>query len=112
MQSGTVTCSRCSAKLPEEDALLCPHCAAAMLLALDGEAGTSPDAAEQFAIAIQGYTIHSYLGGGGMGRVYRATRDTDGLEVAVKVLNGSCYDSPLLRDRFRTEVEASRSRNH
>ncbi len=58
-----------------------------------------------FPFSIEGYDIHAFVGGGGMGRVYRATRVADHKEVAIKILNGPWLESPAVRERFRREVE-------
>lgn len=51
------------------------------------------------------YTLHEVLGDGGMGRVYRATRQHDGIhqEVAIKVVRGG-----LLNDRLAARLAVER----
>jgi serine/threonine-protein kinase len=52
---------------------------------------------------LSGYVMHERIGYGGMGEVYRAEQKLAGRVVAVKVLHTT---SALLRQRFRTEMEA------
>ena len=63
---------------------------------------------------IEGYDINSILGEGGMGRVYRATRNSDGREVAIKVvhpkLTGGAAKECL--HRFVREIEVSKNLSH
>ena len=56
---------------------------------------------------IDGYDIHSRLGTGGFGTVYRATSPT-GTEVALKVLRPELADNHLLRERLAREGFAIR----
>ncbi len=58
------------------------------------------------------YEIHSVLGAGGMGEVYRA-RDTQlGREVAIKVLRKEVADDPDRMARFEREARVLASLNH
>lgn len=79
-----------------------------MLLSLpeekDGEEHIAGSVGE-FPFSIDGYEIHAFVGGGGMGRVYRATRKSDQREVAVKVLNAPWLESQPVRERFKREAE-------
>ena len=47
---------------------------------------------------VPGYTIRNYLGRGGFGRVYLATRKSDGLEVCLKQIQHS-------NERYSSEVK-------
>src|ERR1051326_3521114 len=58
------------------------------------------------------YKIHSLLGAGGMGEVYRARDARLGRDVAIKVLAASLsQDAELLR-RFEQEARATGTLNH
>ncbi len=52
------------------------------------------------------YRLHSEVGEGAMGRVYRAERLDGSGRVAVKVLNEDCSEQPDLRERFEREARA------
>ena len=58
------------------------------------------------------YEIHSHLGTGGMGEVYRATDTRLDRTVAIKVLPGHVANDPDLRQRFEREARAASSLNH
>ena len=58
------------------------------------------------------YEIHSHLGTGGMGEVYRATDTRLDRTVAIKVLPGHVANDPDLRQRFEREAQAASSLNH
>ncbi|MDG2122797.1 MAG: serine/threonine-protein kinase, partial [Verrucomicrobiales bacterium] len=108
-QIATTVCKTCGTKLAPHDASLCPSCAAKMLLDLGDfpseENVPSAEIGERLGFEIPGYTLYSQVGRGGMGRVFRATRDTDGLEVAVKILNAPWLCSDEVCERFRREIE-------
>ncbi len=53
------------------------------------------------------YRLESELGEGGMGLVFRATRTTDGKEVALKVLKLALANDLLFQHRFRQEARAA-----
>jgi len=58
------------------------------------------------------YEIHSPLGAGGMGEVYRARDTALGRDVALKILHpGAVQDADRLR-RFRQEAQAAAALNH
>ena len=58
------------------------------------------------------YTIHSPLGSGGMGEVYRARDATLGREVAIKVLPSLFTSDPERLARFEREARLLASLNH
>ena len=58
------------------------------------------------------YEVHSLLGAGGMGEVYRARDERLGREVAVKVLPGALSDDPERLRRFEYEARAMGQLNH
>ena len=53
---------------------------------------------------IQNYTVTSYLGEGGMGTVYKASDDTLGREVALKMLHGTLVSQAQFLERFKKEA--------
>ncbi len=53
---------------------------------------------------IQNYTVTSYLGEGGMGTVYKASDDTLGREVALKMLHGTLVSQSQFLERFKKEA--------
>lgn len=58
------------------------------------------------------YVVDGLLGEGGMAEVYRATHQTLGREVAIKVLNPVFSQDPTFPLRFRREAKASARLNH
>ncbi len=61
---------------------------------------------------LQGYRLHSILGVGGMGAVYRAHSKHGKQEVALKVLHPSFFGEFEIRRRFDLEVELSGKLKH
>src|SRR6188474_146810 len=61
---------------------------------------------------IGSYTIHSFLGAGGMGEVYRARDDKLERDVAIKVLPPSLTSDPDRLARFQREARILASLNH
>ena len=63
-------------------------------------------------LAIPGYTVLSLLGRGGMGAAYRATQDSLGRQVALKIISGELAKDPEFADRFLREARAAGAINH
>lgn len=61
---------------------------------------------------IAGYQIGRLLGKGGMGAVYHAVQQTDGLEVAVKVMLMGGIANEKTLGRFQREIAISRTLEH
>src|SRR5438105_5396747 len=61
---------------------------------------------------IVGFEIRVRLGQGGMGEVFRATRESDGRELAVKVLSESLAAVPDYVRRFDREAAAMAQLDH
>jgi len=59
-----------------------------------------------------GHVIGTELGRGGMGHVYRATRDADGAEVALKLLPPELSGEDRYRKRFARESRLAASLSH
>ncbi len=58
------------------------------------------------------YDVREQIGEGGMSTVFRAVRDSDGTEVAVKLLREAFFDQPSMLERFRRECRLSLSFDH
>lgn len=58
------------------------------------------------------YSIGRKMGQGGMGIVYRATREGETQEVALKIMRGDYLASPEARQRLRREVDAPKELTH
>lgn len=58
------------------------------------------------------YRIEQELGVGGMGKVYRASQQSDNQPVAVKVLNDRLVEDEAARARFRREAKAAGRLTH
>jgi serine/threonine protein kinase len=79
----------------------------AMTLSLPG------DGSELTAGATLGpYRLHELLGEGGMGVVFRATHESDGEVVALKVLRGELGGDDVYRRRFLHEARAASAVRH
>jgi eukaryotic-like serine/threonine-protein kinase len=61
---------------------------------------------------IAGYHLKTTLGAGGMASVYLATQDSLDRQVAIKVLNASLIDDPLIQAQFTQESKLIASLNH
>ena len=84
----------------------CPRCHRRLLAGgtcrVDGGRVTAePRRQPPRAPAISGFTVHGPLGVGGFAAVWRATRESDGIEIALKVVS-----EPNELDRRRLELEA------
>jgi serine/threonine-protein kinase len=53
------------------------------------------------------YRLEELLGEGGMGLVFRAVRDSDGQEVALKVMRFELIEDPVFGKRFEQEARAA-----
>ncbi len=71
-----------------------------------------PLVAPQTPPSIPGYAITETIHRGGQGVVYRATQESTGREVAVKVMHGGAFASPRDRARFEREVMILTSLKH
>ena len=111
----SIACPSCGSA-QEENLLvngLCPSCVARSMKS--GLLGLLDEpAAEKEAVALQidGYEVHEFIGGGGMGEVYRAKRLHDGQTVAIKVVAGRLTRDPEVTARFENEVSAMSQLSH
>ena len=78
------------------------------LQAVAAMGGAGPDAAAAFP----GYRVLKKLGEGGMGAVYLACRESDGLEVAIKVMLAQVAVDQRSRDVFEREIDRMASVSH
>lgn len=60
----------------------------------------------------RGYTIGTEIGRGSFGRVYRGTRNSDGMIVAVKILEGFPVESPERMKLFMREMSIHKELEH
>ncbi|HTU19962.1 MAG TPA: FHA domain-containing serine/threonine-protein kinase [Gemmataceae bacterium] len=74
-----------------------------LALPVDSAAGTSTIDYQPSPSAVPGYRLEGELGRGGMGVVYRATRQRDGLAVALKTIVPAAGSSRKQIDRFLRE---------
>ena len=72
----------------------------------------SPISTLELPFQMGNYMLLEELGRGGMGIVYRATRMTDGLDVAIKMMLKGEFASDVDRQRFQAEAEAAARLNH
>lgn len=79
---------------------------------IDSHQLISPFMDEARKIIIPGYQVMECVGRGAMGSVYKALRDVDGREVAIKVLSEKMADNPDLVARFEREATALRTFRH
>jgi len=63
-------------------------------------------------LTVGDYLIIDRLGGGGMGRVYRACDTRTGREVALKIIRQGLLANPVVRGRYEREVEAAGALRH
>jgi serine/threonine-protein kinase len=64
------------------------------------------------APTVEGYRIDRLIGEGGFGQVWRATRESDGMLVAIKVLHLELIRSNDALTRFERELEATGRLDH
>jgi eukaryotic-like serine/threonine-protein kinase len=77
-----------------------------------GAAFPPPGGEEMPAVRIPGYVIGTELGRGGMGAVYRATRESDGRTVAVKLILPEVKVSEHALARFLREIDTVSALSH
>lgn len=58
------------------------------------------------------YTLTKFLGEGGMASVYEGVHEVLGIKVAVKLLNTSLSNDPVIRERFKNEARLMSSLSH
>jgi len=75
------------------------------------QAGSAPNQPKPMP-QINGFALLERLGQGGMGEVFRATRDSDGRELAVKVLSEALAAVPDYVRRFDREAAAMAQLDH
>ena len=103
---GTVECTVCGRPHEDGGSRFCPYC---------GNAGANPRGAADplLGAVLEGrYRVESFLGQGGMGRVYRARHLTLDRPVVLKLLHRSFSGDPLLAQRFQREARAASRLNH
>lgn len=64
------------------------------------------------AVRLSNFLVHSNIGEGEMGTIYRATDESLGREVAIKLLRGSYAEDPDACERLRKEARALGRLNH
>lgn len=94
-------CPSCKGVVALEDAtplsrMDCPHCGARIMV---------PGRVDNFL-------LHGYIGEGEMGTIFRATDESLGREVAIKVVRGCHADDPAQLERLRREACAAGKLNH
>ncbi|MCS6798596.1 MAG: serine/threonine protein kinase [Myxococcota bacterium] len=98
--SATRRCSRCEQRFPADYAV-CPRCA----VPLEGESAADDPLLGQTLGGT--YHVHSVLGEGGMGRVYRARHVRLDRFFALKVLHPHLASDRTALERFRREATAA-----
>ena len=103
------TCSLCGRVDDGMDAWLgvCDAC-----LARAGEGAAEPSSHDPDLPHISGYRLRRLIGRGGMGSVYDAERESDGLRIALKVIAPEMAAEPRFLEQFRQEGEALRVLDH
>jgi serine/threonine protein kinase len=100
-------CSNCHRDAPE-GARFCAHCGSAVV-----RPGSAEPADSLIGKTVKGtYLVQEVVGGGGMGKVYRATHLTLDVPVALKVLKRELLDNPSLVQRFHREARAATRLRH
>lgn len=101
-------CSSCFRDAPE-GARFCAHCGSAVIRAKGAEEPVDP----LIGKTLKGtYLVQEVVGGGGMGKVYRANHLTLDVPVALKVLKRELLDNPSLVQRFHREARAATRLRH
>ncbi|MGE5182408.1 MAG: protein kinase domain-containing protein [Acidobacteriota bacterium] len=107
-RSVSQTCASCGVAL-RPGATFCPSCGTGVP---DAEADAPPADPLIGNVLAQKFRIHSVLGEGGMGRVYKAEQLPLGIDVVIKVLHPQlCADPVIVRRFFREAQAASRLRH-
>jgi eukaryotic-like serine/threonine-protein kinase len=96
------SCPNCNNKF-EENQDFCPYDGEVLEVDLESLVGTTLDGQ---------YFIEAFLGGGGMGAVYRARHIMLGDRVAIKVIKPGVSRNPDFLRRFRIEGQAARRFRH
>ncbi|HET7291764.1 MAG TPA: protein kinase [Vicinamibacteria bacterium] len=86
----------------------------ATVFQVEVEAPRAPEQAPALCAfgSLSDYALGPVIGRGGMGTVHLATREADGLAVAIKVMQPQVVVDPLARDTFLREIEVTRSLRH
>lgn len=94
----------------------CPHHTYAPLIRLQAVPGTAMKAQSEALtpdkLVVDGYEVHSVLGGGGYGEVYRATQKATGQQVALKVMRQHPGHVAEEASRFRREMDLCARLHH
>ncbi len=110
-------CTSCDSVLPDRGSLngICPVCIArSMTISLTEDDGRY-DLLEMFNSSlptVSGYQMGPLAGSGGMGLVFRATHETDGSTVALKMLSSRWYDDKEQVARFEREARMLSQLDH
>jgi serine/threonine protein kinase len=112
-----ITCPRCQAENPP-DSKYCKECATALPHPAPGLGSPTLTAAVPREELTTGtlfagrYQIVEELGGGGMGRVYRALDTKVGEEIAVKLIKPEIASDKATIERFKNELKIARKIVH
>ena len=104
-----VSCSLCGRADEGLDSwlMICCEC-----LAQAARAGVESERPPPPLARIAGYETRRLIGRGGMGSVYEAVRESDGLRVALKLIVPEMAAEPRFRNHFLRETEALRTLDH
>ncbi|MEI7946159.1 MAG: serine/threonine-protein kinase [bacterium] len=96
-----VSCPHCGSFVTLTEArslslIPCPHCGGKVFV----------------AVRLANFLVHSNIGEGEMGTIYRATDESLGREVAIKLIRGSYSEDPDACERLRKEACALGRLNH